>query len=327
MTTVAVFFGGVGPERDVSLASGRAVMEACAGTGWTVCPVEVTRDGDFVVDRSILSPPCGIERLRSNGVEAVVVALHGPFGEDGILQGFLTASRMPFTGPGVECAALAMNKHAARLVLADGGIRVPSGRMLRRGDAVELSGLVPPVVVKPCRLGSSVGVAIVPDALLVKEAVEATWDMGQDCLVEEFIAGTEYSCPVRDTLDGPQALPVVEIRPRAGRPFFDYTAKYAVGQADEVVHTAASPLTETLRSWALACHRLLGCRSFSRTDFIVRDGAPFVLEINTVPGMTAQSLLPRCAAAAGITMADLVTESVHCALRDRLHPVAPFPSA
>jgi D-alanine-D-alanine ligase len=312
----AVFFGGVGPEREVSLASGAAVLDAAGRTCWEPVPVEVTDCGDFTVEGNVLPPAEGAARLSALGVEAAFLALHGPFGEDGAIQGFLKVAGIPFAGPGVESAACAMNKHVSRLLLLHAGVPVPSGTLLRIGRTPP--GWEPPLpaVVKPCRLGSSVGVRLAGDREAVEGAVAEVWRMGQDCLVEEYVSGREYSCPVWERRDGPTALPVVEIRPADGRPFFDYRAKYSAGQAEEIVHAVDSPISGELKELALKCHDVLGCRSFSRTDFIVGPRGPVALEVNTIPGLTYNSLLPKALAGAGFSLADLVAESLELARGD-----------
>ena len=150
---VAVLSGGLGPEREVSLASGAAVVRALREAGFEPVPVEVTAGGDFAFGGRVLNPAAGVQRLRRDGAAAAFVALHGPYGEDGVIQGFLRVLRVPFTGPDVECAAIAMHKHAARLLLADAGVPVAPGILLRRGDPLEAAGMAPPLVAKPCRLG------------------------------------------------------------------------------------------------------------------------------------------------------------------------------
>ncbi len=319
---VAILCGGPGPEREVSLASGAAVARALREAGCEPVPVEITAGGDFRIRGRTMQPAACMERLRRGGVCAVFVALHGPYGEDGVIQGFLRVLRVPFTGPDVECAAIAMHKHATRLLLADAGVPIAPGMLLRRGDALDAVGMAPPLVAKPCRLGSSVGVRIVTRADGVEAAVRAVWDMGQDCVLERYIEGGEFSCPVRDTPRGPEALPVVEIRPRAGREFFDYEAKYSPGQADEIVRTDGEPWLAQMQALAVRCHAVLGCRAFSRTDFIRGPSGPVVLEINAIPGLTENSLLPKAARAAGLTLGTLAREWIAQAVADGPGPHA-----
>lgn len=307
---VAVLSGGLGPERDVSLASGAAVARALREAGFEPVPVEITAGGDFRIGGRAANPAAGMARLRRSGVSAVFVALHGPYGEDGVIQGFLRVLRVPFTGPDVECAAIAMHKHATRLLLADAGVPIAPGMLLRRGDALDAAGMAPPLVAKPCRLGSSVGVRIVTRADALAAAVRAVWAMGQDCILERYIEGSEFSCPVRDTPRGPEALPVVEIRPCAGREFFDYEAKYSPGQSEEIVRTGGEPWLAEMQALAVRCHAVLGCRGFSRTDFIRGPSGPIVLEVNAIPGLTENSLLPKAARAAGLTLGMLARDWV-----------------
>jgi D-alanine-D-alanine ligase len=311
----AVLYGGIGPaeetEREVSLASGAAVAAALRTAGHEVVPVEITGDGSFCLDGRVMPPAQGAGRLLERGVAAAFVALHGPYGEDGAIQGFLKVAQIPFTGPDVECAACAMNKHVTRLLLVDAGIPVPPGIFPGARPPPPRLPFDYPVFVKPCRLGSSVGVVKAASPPELEAGARAIVAMGQEYLVEAFLAGREYSVPVWDREDGPVALPVIEIRPDPSRPFFDYRAKYEKGQAEEIVLTGADPLLARLKELAIGCHRVLGCRSFSRTDFIVDETrGPCVLEINTIPGLTENSLLPKALRAVGFTLADLVTESL-----------------
>jgi len=322
---IAVLYGGVGPEREVSLASGEAVLEACDRLGWEVLPVEITPEGRFSVRGLALEPTEAIGRMKAEAVEAVFPALHGPVGEDGLIQGFLEVVGLPYAGSGVESCALAMNKHASRLIFTAAGMQVPPGRRVQSKE--ELKELPLPAVVKPCRLGSSVGVKVVHGREDLEKAVSSVWEMGQECLVERFIEGVEFSCPVWQRQGCVEPLPVIEIRPAGDRPFFDYEAKYSPQGAEEIVRLEYDPLLEELKELAARAHRQLGCRDFSRTDFVVHPAqGPFVLELNTIPGMTRASLLPKALGAVGFSLADLVRESIEQAVsrtRSRCQPARP----
>lgn len=307
---VAVFSGGISEERQVSLASGQAVCAAFQEAGWEAVSVEITQNGLFLLPgHPPLSPQAGMDRLFNQGVQVAFPALHGPYGEDGIMQGFLTTVGMPYTGPDPQCAAVTMDKHITKMLLSEAGVTVPRGVLLRQGMPPEkaVPPFPPPWVVKPNSLGSSIGVYFVHEAGELPAALESVWALQQNALVEERIEGIEYSCPVITTKDGLEALPVIEIRPAPGRTFFDYVAKYQSGQAEEIVHLDADPLYARMQQAALTCHDILGCRHFSRTDFILSGQEPMVLEINTIPGLTNNSLLPKSAQAAGFALSDVVT--------------------
>ncbi len=325
---VAVLSGGLSDERTVSLGSGKAVVQAFSDAGWNPIPVEWTLENCFRIDEKTLSPCEGICALRRKKVNAVFVALHGPYGEDGTIQGFLETAGLPYTGPGVECAAVTMNKHVSREILSAEALIVPAGKVFPKGRRPVGSLPFPfPVIAKPCSLGSSVGVELVDTDEQLPPVVDRIWKEGHNCLVEEYIKGAEYSCPVIDTENGPRPLPVIEIVPASAHAIFDYSAKYDPGQAEEIVHTEETSLFEELKRLASCCHTLFGCRSFSRTDFIVSGadsvehaaGTPFILEVNTIPGLTHQSLLPKSAQADGIPLSGLVTQAVSLAVQASHH--------
>ncbi|MBN1422126.1 MAG: D-alanine--D-alanine ligase [Planctomycetes bacterium] len=328
----AVIMGGAGPERDVSLASGQEVVRALDPDTYAVKPVIIDRSGRWRVAPRYLDVPVAAwgpldemsageaaTRLCAEGVDVAVLALHGPLGEDGTVQGFFETAGIPYTGPSVEAAVLAMNKAIARRLIAAAGVLVPAGVEVESGADPRAIRDVPgpPWVVKPARLGSSIGVSIVRSAGGVGEALEIASREDTLVLVEEFIAGTEVSCPVLERDGGPEALPVIAIAPAAGHSFFDFGAKYRVGGAEEIV-PAPIPDDATLRiqEAAVAVHRTLGCGVLSRTDFILRaDGQPVALETNTIPGMTSTSLVPKSARAAGISFPEILDALIDGALR------------
>lgn len=338
---VAVIMGGPSGEHAVSLASGRMVTEALTERGYPVIPVVVGRDGrwrreapggrvpadlrpeDTQTVRGRLAETIeGLELLRD--ADVVFLALHGPYGEDGTIQGLLETAGVPYTGSGPLASALAMDKGMAKTVLAAAGLRVPRGLLLGAGDLEDPDGLVArvgqelswPVVVKPNRGGSSLGAALVdgPDALAA--ALREALRQDRTVLVEERLYGIEVTGAVLDREDGTaEALPLVEIVPRTGA-FFDFDAKYRPGGADEIVPARVDPEAErALRAACVAAHRALGCRGLSRTDLFWTAAGPVVLEVNTIPGLTPASLVPKAARAAGIGFADLVERLVRLAWR------------
>jgi len=327
----AVVMGGAGAERDVSLASGQEVVRALDPDAYAVKPVVIDRSGRWRVAPTYLDGPDApwgsLEEMaadeaaglfRAEGIDVAILALHGPFGEDGTVQGFFEIAGIPYTGPPVEAAVLAMNKVVARHLIAAAGIRVPAGIDLPSGADPRAAAAVPgpPWVVKPARLGSSIGVSIVRSSDGLGEALALAAREDSLILVEEHVPGIEVSCPVLDRGDGPRALPVISIEPAAGHAFFDFGAKYRDGEA---VETVPAPIgdaaTRRIQEVAVAVHRALGCGVLSRTDFILRrDGEPIALETNTIPGMTANSLVPKSARAAGISFPEILDALVGGAL-------------
>jgi D-alanine-D-alanine ligase len=291
---VAVLMGGWSAEREVSLVSGQAAVEALEARGYRVTAIDVGRDL--------------AARLAEVRPDVVYNALHGRHGEDGTVQGLLEIMAIPYTHSGVLASALAMDKQMAKRLFRTAGLRCPEGH-LTTVEALEAEGapLPPPYVVKPNREGSSVGVTVVLSAD-DQPIARNSWPYGTDVLVESYIPGRELTVAVL----GDRALAVTEIHHEHG--FFDYHAKYTEDEAEHVI-PAAIPAATYARALEVAreAHRLLGCRGVSRADFRLDDDDPdglYLLEVNTQPGMTPVSLVPEQAAHVGITFADLVVQLV-----------------
>jgi D-alanine-D-alanine ligase len=287
---VGVLLGGLSSERDVSLRTGEAVLAALRDRGHEAVPIYVDRDVDVA--------------LRQEKIEIAFVALHGRWGEDGSIQGLLEMLGIPYTGSDVLASALAMHKGKAKELFRLHNLPTPAYYTLPYGeeDLLAVHGDFGfPCVVKPMCEGSSVGVAICRTPEELTCAVERARCFDDDILVERFVAGKEVSVAVLDN----RALGAVEIAPRAG--FYDYGNKYTRGATDYFVPPRISP--ERYRgvlAQALRAHAALGCRGATRVDMIVSDsGNEFVLEVNTVPGLTPTSLLPKIADAAGISFGEL----------------------
>lgn len=294
MTRVAVLFGGISAEREVSLSTGRQVITALREAGYEVTPIEVKDDLAAVI------------RALDPRPDAVFNALHGRFGEDGAIQGVLDWLAIPYTHSGVRASALAMDKVAAKAVFAAAGLPVPRGQVvdiaaLEHNDPMPL-----PYVIKPINEGSSVGVEIMREGGNRRAAVAAGWTFGVTALVEEFIPGRELTVAVM----GEKALAVTEITAANGD-FYDYEAKYADGGSRHVIPAPVHPEIYTRAlDVALRAHRALGCRGASRCDFRYDDtagepGRLVLLELNTQPGLTPTSLLPEQAAHLGMSFPQL----------------------
>ena len=298
---IGVLMGGWSDERDVSLKTGQAIAGALKSKGWLVIELDV--------DRAIC------ERIKDENIDAAFLALHGRFGEDGTVQGMLEMMGIPYTGSGVLASSLAINKVFAKIVLQNSQIPTPPFAVLEeRDEMVSDSPFGYPVVVKPSSQGSTIGTYIVKSRSELIPAISDAFKFDNQILMEAFIPGRELTVGIL----GEEALPVLEIVPHSG--FYDFHAKYTHGETEYLCPAPMeNDLSEKIRELALNAHRALGCRDFSRVDFRLReDGRPFCLEINTIPGMTDTSLLPKAARIQGIEFPDLVERILLMALfRDR----------
>ena len=293
---VAVLLGGISAEREVSLSSGRQVMAALATAGFEVMAVEVGADLGAVI--AALSPAPGLPSARRPDV--VFNALHGRYGEDGVIQGLLDWLQIPYTHSGVRASALAMDKVAAKAVFAAAGLPVAAGRVVDVASLEHADPMPRPYVVKPLNEGSSVGVSILREGDNRRAAIARDWCYGPGAMVEEFVPGRELTVGVLED----RALSVTEIV--AEHAFYDYESKYAVGGSRHVLPAPVdAAAAEQAMAIALAAHRALGCRGATRADFRYDDtagepGRLVLLEVNTQPGLTPTSLLPEQAALCGI---------------------------
>ncbi|HEY5819510.1 MAG TPA: D-alanine--D-alanine ligase [Mesorhizobium sp.] len=292
---VAVLLGGFSSERPVSLSSGNACADALEQVGYDVSRVDVTRDVGAVL--SELRPDVAFN------------ALHGPFGEDGTIQGILEYLAIPYTHSGVLASALAMNKEQAKRVAKAAGIPVAESKVLNRMSIRNEHPMKPPYVVKPVNEGSSFGVVIVKEDQSHPPQVitSSDWRYGDTVMVERYIHGRELTCAVM----GDVALGVCEIVP-TGHAFYDYDSKYvAGGSKHEVPAKVSLNIYQKIQTLALKAHQAIGCRGISRSDFRYDDrhsenGELVWLEVNTQPGMTPTSLVPEIAADAGHSFGELL---------------------
>ena len=295
--------GGLSSEREVSLASGNAILEALIGKGYDAVAVDVGRDVG--------------EQLRKSGVEVAFNGLHGKFGEDGAIQGMLEILGIPATGSGILASAMGMNKIISKTVFKAYGLHVGPFMVVSVGDKEPLTTaqmeLGFPLVVKPSSEGSSVGVSVVNTGDELAPAVKLAFSYDREVLIEKYIRGMEVQVGVL----GERALGAIEIVPKDV--FYSYKAKYEQGMSEHF-YPARVPEAVYKRTLdaGLAAHRALGCRGYSRVDFIIdAAGDPYILEVNTLPGMTATSLLPDIARGVGMSFPDLVEEILRLALKDR----------
>ena len=277
---IAVVMGGLSSEREISLRTGKGIYNELKKHGHKAAAIDLKRR-DI---RAVLKPR----------PDVVVNALHGTYGEDGVMQGMLDFHGIPYTGSGVLASALAMNKAVAKMIFKAEGIPTPAWKEIY--SEAGLRGIKYPSVIKPCAEGSAVSVFIVKSKKQAAAAFKKAKKHGLPVIAEEYIKGTEISVPVLDK----KALPVIEIVP--ANEFYDYDAKYSDGKSEHIIPARISAkLRVKAAKAALSAHAALGCSQLSRTDIIIRKGKLFVLEVNTLPGMTSVSLFPESAKAAGIS--------------------------
>ena len=293
---VAVLLGGFSSERPVSLASGKECADALERAGYRVTRVDV--------DRDVAST------LRELKPDVAFNALHGPFGEDGTIQGILEFLSIPYTHSGVLASALAMDKKLAKVVAKAVGIPVAESKIMDRRDFTSAHPMKPPYVVKPVAEGSSFGVVIVKENQPHPPQIFSSpeWTYGEKVMVERYVPGRDLTC----TVMGDVALAVTDVVPQ-GHDFYDYDAKYAQGGSNHILPAEISPfIYQKVRTLALTAHQAIGCRGVSRSDFRYDDsfsenGELVWLEINTQPGMTPTSLAPEMAAHAGHSFEEFVS--------------------
>lgn len=292
---IAVLMGGVSSERPVSLSSGQACADELENLGYRVTRVDVGHDVAKVLTE--LRPDIAFN------------ALHGPFGEDGMVQGVLEYLQIPYTHSGVMASALAMDKARAKIVASAAGVQVAPSKVMSRFDINREHPMQPPYVVKPVREGSSFGVVIVKEDQSYPPQVltSSDWKYGDEVMVERYVAGRELTCAVM----GDRVLGVCEIIP-VGHQFYDYDSKYVAGASKHEVPANISPnINQKIQTMALQAHEAIGCRGVSRSDFryddsFSEDGELIWLEVNTQPGMTPTSLVPEIANAAGLSFGELL---------------------
>ena len=321
VTKVAIVVGGESGEHEISLRSGEEVLAHLDTTRWEPLVVRIEQDGSwcFPAGRHPRGPAerlpiaDGIRTLLAHEPAVVFPVMHGPYGEDGKFQALTELLHLRCVGSGSEASALAMNKARARDVFQCAGMCVAPAQELRRGEPCTIEA---PCVVKPMHLGSSVGLMVVRTQDALEAALAEAFEHDSVVLVEKFIAGRELTAGVLEAPDGSlMALPLVEIRP-VEADFFDFHAKYTPGASDEICPAEVSDAVRTeVQRIGLIAHRVLGCRTMSRTDVILdADGVVWVLETNTIPGMTVTSLLPQAAAEIGFGYGELVSRLIESAL-------------
>jgi len=296
---VGVLAGGPSSEREISLKSGRAVYSALINEGFDAIFLDITADAPY-------------DAIKNAGIDVAFIALHGKFGEDGTVQKMLEDARMPYTGSGVEASRLAIDKIASKVIFIKSGIPTPRYTVFEKDNftAGDIDNIELPVVVKPQFEGSSIGLSIVKEKGALKGALDKAFGYGNKVLLEEYIEGREITVGILNDMP----LPVVEIVTRDH--VYDYSAKYN-DPATKYIVPAPLAISDYEKAQRLGrcAHEALGCRSFSRVDMILTgSGDIFILEVNTIPGMTERSLLPKAAAAQGLAFGKLCAKLIEDAV-------------
>lgn len=304
---VALIAGGWSGEREISLESGASMYK-----GLDKDKYEVKR----------YDPSIDLMRLveDSKNIDIALLALHGRKGEDGTVQGFLELLDLPYVGSGVLASALAMNKAVSKQFFKSAGLTVPRELLFYKDQDIDpaeiFATLGNPVVIKPVAEGSSIGLNICCTSQELNDGIKGAFALSSELMVEEHIDGREVSCAVLGNRH-PEALPVIEIIPQKQYRFFSYTAKYVPGASEEICPASLpSDIYEKVQTNAITAHCVLGCRNLSRTDMIVTDRDVYVLETNTLPGMTENSLFPLAARTAGFSFSKLLERLIELAFED-----------
>ncbi|MFD2630711.1 D-alanine--D-alanine ligase [Oceanobacillus kapialis] len=297
---IAVLYGGVSGEREVSLSSGKGIMQALKNNGHEVVGI------DF--------HPNKLEEILKLDVDLVFIGLHGKFGEDGRVQGLLEMLGLPYVGSGVLASSLAMDKAKAKQLFELNNLPVAKSKMYRVDDLTDLHAMeteindlfTMPFVIKPNREGSTLGLTIVEAKEQIIPGIQSATKSDNMVLVEDFIKGREMTVAVL----GEEALPIIEIIPKNA--YYDYESKYAAGGSEHIVPAQIDKqTTTTIKELAVQAHKVLGCETYSRVDFILtEENQPILLEVNTLPGMTPTSLFPDAAKEVGLSYDSMIESFV-----------------
>jgi len=287
---IAVLYGGESPEREVSLKSGRSVANALRKKKHKVFLLDPSKKSFFkkIIE---IKPDCAF------------IALHGGMGEGGIIQGFLEVLHIPYTGSGVLSSALCLNKILTKKILVYHKLPTPAFIEVQRGVKTSLPFSFP-AVVKPANLGSTIGIKIVKNSRELEPAIKKCFSIDNEVLVEEYIRGVEITAGILGDNTSPELLPLIEIETKTG--FYDYEAKYTSGGSKHIIPPRLNEKTiKEIESASVSAYKVLGCSGFARMEMIVKRGIPYILDVNTIPGLTNLSLLPDAARAKGISFENL----------------------
>lgn len=338
---IAVLMGGKSPEHEVSVAGGLEVIRNLNKNKYEIIPVLISRDGQklnlipknklqklydpisFKVRETymIKASDNEIENINqiAKKIDVAFIVMHGPFGEDGTVQGMLDMAGVAYTGSGVLASSLGMDKIMFRKILKSANIPTPKFITVKKGERIGNISLLlgkPPYFVKPHNQGSSLGVSRIERMTDIKDALQLAFKYSEIAIIDKLIEGLEITCGVLGN-SRLIALPVIEIHSLKGK-YFDYNSKYLESGADEVVPANISAkLTGRVQELAIKVYKEIGCKGFARVDMILKDGKyPYVLEINTIPGLTSMSLFPKAAASAGISYTKLLDKIINYAIEE-----------
>lgn len=295
---IGVIMGGISSEREVSLNTGREIVKNLNQNKYDVIPVVIDRKDDIIE--------------KTKDIDFAFIALHGKFGEDGIVQAVLETLGIPYSGCGHLSSGICMDKGITKSILKTVGVNTADWIIVNNMEEVDLdkiNSMGYPVVVKPNNGGSSVATSIVKHDKDIKEAVFEAFKCDNEVMIEKFIKGEEITCCVMDGV----LLPVIGIKPKAH--FFDYTSKYSDGGADEVIIQLKSPIKEKVEEAVLKCWKHLKCTVYARIDIIIGDDDIYVLEINTLPGLTNNSLFPKSAKAYGLNFSEFLDNIIQLSIK------------
>ncbi|GEL76135.1 D-alanine--D-alanine ligase family protein [Tenuibacillus multivorans] len=306
---IAVLYGGTSKEREVSLSSGKGIIQALSKRGHDVVDIDFNpKDLEDVM-----------EKIKT--VDLVFIGLHGKQGEDGTVQGLLDLMGVPYVGSGVLASSLAMDKTKAKQIFYMNGIPIAKGNTYGKHESQE--NIVEdinqqfslPIVIKPNQEGSTLGLTIVSDESQVKPAVELAFEHDFEILVEEYVKGREMTCAVIGKRGQEQSLPIIEIIPKSE--YYDYESKYSAGGSEHICPAKIDEtLTTKIQDYAVKAHQILGCETYSRVDFILKDnGDPIILEVNTLPGMTPTSLYPDAAKAVDMNYEEMLEQFIQLTIK------------
>ncbi len=294
---IGVLMGGVSSERKISILSGKEILNNIDKSKYEVLPIVINSKEEI------------IEKVKE--VDFVFIALHGAFGEDGIVQGVLESISMPYSGCNVLTSALCMNKNQTKRILKSEDITVAPGIIVNDINQLPMKiieGFGYPMVVKPNNGGSSIGTFLVNNKKELKDGILKVLQYDNDILIEKYLRGNEYTIPM---LNG-EILPIIAIKAR--NEFFDYNSKYEDDCAEEIIASLPYELEKKMKQIAKQCWHIFNCKAYVRIDIIVSEGVPYVLELNTLPGMTKNSLFPKSAEGANMKYSELLDKIIEYSL-------------
>ena len=301
---VALLAGGSSGEREISIESGKGALEALETAGFSVTWIDPAKKED-------------LKKLVDDSFDVAFLCMHGKMGEDGTVQGFLEMLGIPYTCSHVQASALAIDKAKSKILYECAGLKTPSSMYFENGDSYDVEQIAEnlgfPCVVKPSTEGSALGVEIVDNVEDLQEAISRVFNIDNYMVIEQFIEGMEITVAILGNSET-KPLPIIQIVPKGE--FYDFESKYAPGGSQHICPAPLDPeLAQEIQAYAAKAHKALGCSGVSRSDFIIdKNNQAWILETNTIPGMTATSLLPDAARAAGISFPELCTMLIEFAL-------------